>query len=119
MRVKIILPIVTPSLNELLRMHFRERKRLKRDYGWQLIASGVNDSQYRVNGIKQRRRVEIKSFRSRLLDQDNFIGGLKPFIDALVEMDLLLDDGTAYLQLEAEQEIAQEQKTEIIIEDMS
>lgn len=118
MRIKIILPLVTPSLNELLRIHFRKRKRLKQDYEWQLIASGANDSQYKVNGIKKR-RVEIRSFRSRLLDQDNFIGGLKPLLDSLVEMDLLLDDGPEYLSLKAEQENSRDQRTEIIIEDMS
>ena len=91
---------------------------MKQDYGWQLIAVGAHDPQYKVNGIKKR-RVEIKSFRSRLLDQDNLIGGLKPLIDSLVEMDLLLDDGPEYLLLRAEQENSRDQRTEIIIEDMT
>jgi hypothetical protein len=119
MRLEVSLPIRTLSLNKLLRTHFRKRLRLKQAYQWELIAAGLNDPQYQVNGAKKR-RLKVKSFRVRPLDFDNFIGGLKPFADALKEMSLIYDDGPEYLELEVEQEKVgrlKDQRTELILED--
>lgn len=120
MKLTINLPIITPSLNKLLRMHYRERKLMKKDFAWELLIAGAQEPEYKVNGAKKR-RVEIKSFRVRLLDVDNFIGGLKILLDALDELDLIHDDDPEFLILKAEQFKVKkiDQGTEITIEDMT
>jgi Holliday junction resolvase RusA-like endonuclease len=118
MRLKVSLPTTTPSLNKLLRTHYRERKRMKKGFEWELLVVGACEPQYKVNGMKKR-YVHIKSFRARLLDQDNFVGGLKVFLDALTELELIHDDSPEYLELRAEQIKAGkvDQRLEITIED--
>jgi hypothetical protein len=118
MRLEVSLPVTTPSLNTLFRTHWNKRKQLKQSFKWELLIAGACESQYKINGAKKR-RVAIKAFRSRLLDQDNFIGGLKPLLDGLIELELLHDDGPDYLELRAEQLKTgkADQRLEIIIED--
>jgi hypothetical protein len=119
MRLTVSLPTTTLSLNKLLRIHYRERKRIKKGFEWELLVAGACESQYKINGAKKR-RVEIKAFRARLLDQDNFYGGLKPLLDGLIELELLHDDGPEFLELKAEQIKANKinQRVELIIEDL-
>jgi hypothetical protein len=119
MRLTVNLPVTTPSLNKLLRAHYRERKRMKKGFEWEFLVAGACEPQYKINGMKKR-RVEIRAFWSRLLDQDNFIGGLKPLLDGLIELELLHDDSPEYLELKAEQIKASkvDQRLEIIIEDL-
>ena len=92
---------------------------MKKGFEWELLVAGACESQYKINGMKKR-RVEVKAFRSKLLDQDNFYGGLKILLDALVELDLLHDDGPEFLELKAEQIKVNriDQKLEITIEDL-
>jgi hypothetical protein len=120
MKLTFSLPVTTPSLNQLLRTHWSKRKQLKQGFKWEALVAGACESQYKVNGMK-RRRILIRAFRARLLDQDNFIGGLKPLLDGLIELELLHDDGPEYLELRAEQLKAEkvDQRLEIIIEDIA
>jgi len=120
MRLTVSLPVVTPSLNTLLRSHWHKRKQLKQGFKWELLVAGACEPQYKINGMK-RRRVLIKAFRARLFDRDNFIGGLKPLLDGLIELELLHDDGPEFLDLKAEQLKARriDQRLEIIVEDIA
>ena len=120
MKLTVSLPIATPSLNTLLRAHWNKRKQLKQAFKWELLVAGACEDKYKVNGAKNR-RVAIKAFRARLLDQDNFIGGLKPLLDGLIELELIHDDGPEYLDLKAEQIKARriDQRLEIIVEDIA
>jgi hypothetical protein len=120
MRLTVSLPVTTPSLNKLLRTHYRERKRMKKGFEWEFLVAGACESQYRIDGAKKR-RIELKAFRARLLDQDNFIGGLKPFLDGLIELELIHDDSPEYLEFRAEQIKAGkvDQRLEITIEDVA
>ena len=114
---KITLPIVTMSNNELIRMHFRTRMKMKETYMWELIAVGANDPKYKVE-FGERRRVTIISYRKQLCDADNFTGGLKLLIDSLLELDLICDDSPKYMELVALQEIKKPYQTEITIESL-
>jgi Holliday junction resolvase RusA-like endonuclease len=100
--VKIILPFVTPSVNKLLRMHYFARKREQDKYKKWLAAAGAVDR--RFNAEKEKRHVEIHSFRKRRIDLDNLIGGMKLLIDALCDVGLLWDDSPRYLDLTVIQE---------------
>jgi hypothetical protein len=113
--LKIILPIVTPSGNRFIRMHYREKHKLLGVCNDWLTAAGARDPKFRAeeNG---RRRVEIRSFRQNILDYDNLVAGCKPLIDALQHHRLIWDDRPEFLDLEISQEIDRRYKrTEIII----
>lgn len=98
--IKLILTQLTPSNNKLLRMHYRKRKRLKESYMWELLAV-MNENNITSDVVAgDRRRLTIISYRKKLLDQDNFIGGLKLLIDSLVDVHLLYDDSLEYLDLQ-------------------
>lgn len=114
---KIILPLVTMSNNELIRMHWRTRKAMKLTYMWELVAVGANDPKYKAE-FGERRRLTIISYRKQLCDPDNFMGGLKILIDSLQEMDLICDDSDKYLELIALQEVKKPYQTEITIESL-
>ena len=120
MRLTLGFPITTPSLNTLLRSHWDKRKQLKQGFKWEILVAGGCEDKYKINGAKKR-RVEIKAFRSKLLDQDNFIGGLKPLLDGLIELELIHDDGPEFLDLRAEQikSAKANQRLEIIIEEVA
>lgn len=112
---KIILPIVTPSNNELLEMHWAALGRLKKSYMWELIAVGANDEKYKVKG-KERREVRFMSFRRNTLDYGNLAGGFKKLEDALVEMKLIFDDSPKYADITYFQKIdRKDPHTEILI----
>lgn len=116
-KIKIELPgVVTPSLNKLLRMHFRNRMRLKRDYEWLLIAAEANEEKYKA-GWGERRRVSVTSYRKSLLDFDNLVGSFKILIDALQSQELIFLDEPKFLDLTVSQELdPKNTRTEIVIE---
>ena len=66
---------------------------------------------------KVKKILVIKRYGSRIYDQDNFIGGLKPLIDAMKEKGIVYDDTEKWLQLKAEQVKCRrnEEKVEIFI----
>lgn len=115
--VKIILPLVTMTNNELIRMHFRTRMKMKESYMWQLTAIGANDPKYKAE-FGERRRITVISYRKRLCDADNFYGGLKLLIDSLLEIDLICDDSPKYMELVALQEVKKPYQTEVEIESL-
>lgn len=116
-KILIELPgVVTPSLNKLLRMHFRKRMALKKEYEWLLIAAGANELKYKA-GWCERRRVSVTSYRKALLDFDNLVGSFKIMIDALQSQELIFLDEPKYLDLTVSQELDPKNiRTEILIE---
>ena len=112
---KIILPLVTMTNNELIGLHWATRRKMKTAYMWELTAVGANDPKYKAE-MGERRRITIFSYRKQLCDPDNFFGGLKILIDAMVEMDLLCDDSPKYMELIAFQDAKKPYRTEVLIE---
>lgn len=116
--IKLVLEQITPSNNKLLRMHYRERRRLKESYMWELLVA-MNENNVTPDEVVagDRKKLMIISYRKKLLDPDNFIGGLKLLIDGLVDMRLIHDDSPEYLELqEAGQKIdLKNPRTEIYI----
>ena len=110
----IVLPLVTPSNNRLLRMHYFARKKQKETCLKWLIAAGAKD--LRFQALEEKRVVEIHSFRKRRLDPDNLIGGMKLLIDSLCDVGLIWDDSPKYLDLTVIQETERKNpRTEIKI----
>jgi len=118
-RTKIVIKSLTPSLNKLLVMNRWKRAELKDDLAWEVYAElQEQNPDYKVITAPQKKRLNIVSYRKSFLDKDNFIGGLKPLIDAIKELKLIYDDSPIFLNLQAEQKIEKKrnkQRTEITI----
>lgn len=110
---KILIPRVTISNNNLIRMHYRARMNIRDTWKDEVaVACGHVPSV----STYEKRKVRIFSYRHRRLDKDNFNGGLKPLIDALRHNKLIYDDNPRYFEYEAEQRIDREDlRTEIFI----
>lgn len=114
--MKLELPL-TPTLNALLRMHWRKRGRLKRDYAWDLR------SQLPPNfGPLSFPRVQVTRVACGVEpDGDNLAGGQKLVLDALTIAGVIEDDGPASIQLLptkwARANTAAEQKTIIALDE--
>ena len=102
---------VTPSLNDLLGLHFAELTRLKRD--WRMRALLAFD-RYEIPPAEEGevRGLRIVSMRRRLLDGDNLVGGAKLLIDGMKAARFIFDDSPAVLQLNVVQYRAQSKKDE-------
>lgn len=112
--LKIVLPLLTPSLNEYLKLHYIARWKLGQQYQWGLIAVEANDEKFKVKW-RERRKVIVISYRKKILDYDNFVGGAKCLIDSLEEMKLIFLDNPTYLKSEYRQVKGGPERTEIII----
>ena len=93
---KIIIPVVPKSLNQLLRSHWSYKGKLKREYQL-LVVNQMRLNKIRKTEIGEAWNVTIYSYRTKLLDMDNLVGGCKPILDALSMESFIWDDSDAYL----------------------
>lgn len=113
--VKLVIPRLTPSLNKLLQMHWRERHKLLLSWNWEVMAA-MRRVYEEITFDHPKRKVKIVSYRKRICDTDNYIGGLKPLVDSLISNHLLVDDSDKFMVLDASQERdLKNQRTEVII----
>lgn len=111
----IITVTATPSLNKLhgnrWQMFNWKKKYLKELAGYE----------YMIGVAKGKRMVTVTRHGSRKLDMDNLWGSMKPCIDALKELKLIIDDSEKYLVIEIEpQQIVKrgEELTSLVISDL-
>ncbi|MFA5168939.1 MAG: hypothetical protein WC530_10475 [Candidatus Omnitrophota bacterium] len=94
----LVLPVIMPSLNKQLRMHWKARGRLKKNISWHLYSvMGREEIAHRDRLAHVTIRVfsnapKVSGGRARRLDTDNLIGGQKPLVDAMKNLGLLKDD---------------------------
>jgi len=114
--LKLIIPRVTPSLNEWQRKHWRSRKKINETWQWEIFIAYMQKERSEQGQAINKKEITVISCRKQLCDPDNFIGGLKPLIDALKNNKLIVDDSPEWIELEAFQEIdIKNPRTEIII----
>ena len=116
----LIMPRLTPSLNKLIRMHWRERQKLQQTWDWEVKAA-MRETYQEITFDQPKRKVRVISYRKRISDEDNFIGGLKPLIDSLVSNHLLVDDSNKFMILEprpSQERDLKNQRTEVIIKEV-
>lgn len=106
MTALITIPYPTPSNNELMRMHYHRRRRLRSE----LVA--IASAGRRAAGILralsgERRRVTITRFGVRTLDRDNLYGGAKLLVDALCDAGAIWDDDDEHLDLVVTQQLTE------------
>ena len=100
--IRVVLPIVPPSANELkrhtgIRVAAAIRKATKKWLGDALLKATAGTPG--LNRVTGKRRVQIVCYRGRELDADNTSAGCKPITDELVEAGLLQDDGPKWCDL--------------------
>ena len=115
--VNLHLPMITPSRNVMDRTHFQARKRSKHDIGWLIKIAGGYDEKWKAR-FREMRSMRITSYRRRLIDHDNLVGGFKDLIDALEESGLIFTDGPKYLihKLPAQIQVATEKEERTLVQ---
>jgi Holliday junction resolvase RusA-like endonuclease len=99
-----IIPITIKSRNVLDKLHWAKKSMLKKEYAL-LIRN-----QMRLNAIYEiatdrKYTVEIVSYRKKLLDWDNLVGGCKQLIDAMIDENFIWDDSPKYVDLKIRQKL--------------
>ena len=88
-----IIVTATPSLNGI--KNGWNRWRIKNKYVKQL-----EGYQYQIGVCVNKRHVTLQRYGSRVLDLDNYYGGVKPLLDAMKKVGLIKDDREEWLTLE-------------------
>jgi Holliday junction resolvase RusA-like endonuclease len=113
---KLTIPRIPCSPNALLGKHWSAKRKEKED--WQLqIFVAIND----MLGIakikaKGKMRVTITLYNARQYDRDNCWGSVKPILDAMVALGLLVDDRAEFCELEVRQEKSSRKDKRTVIE---
>ena len=121
--MKLTLQSIPPSANQIMRMHWGQRKRLRSQLQWELTAvladMGRKLPPLLYGKTAPRRCVIITTYRPRRLDPDNAYGGCKVLLDAMRDIGLIRNDSPKWLELVVEQKIEKcDCRTEILIEDL-
>lgn len=114
-----IAPLRPMSQNELKGMNPHEYKRIRASY--EKICSMLKLADGIPNAGRKRRVVFtrlIGGTRRRRYDKANFIGGLKPFVDAMVKARLLVDDTEQYFEDHYKQRHGDEDNLHVRIEEL-
>jgi hypothetical protein len=106
--IRVMLPSITPTLNEILRLHWRKRQAYQRQQAWILRAA---IGRQRPASPFARAHVRIERRSTGTADHDGFIGGLKLLIDCLLPaskqhpcgLGIIADDNPAVMTLDAVQ----------------
>lgn len=97
------LPVPTPSLNTVIRAHWRTRAADLMAFRM-LLRIAIRDLPRDISKPSGRRALSIVRVSPRQLDRDNCYGGCKGLLDAMVREGLLIDDNDAHLDLHVSQE---------------
>lgn len=107
----------TPSLNEVNKMHWSQRNRLRGEWQWLVKAAVLND---RVTVVThEKAKITIERYGPRRLDHDNLVGGAKQLMDSLVREGFVVDDSPKHLLPEYRQHIDKIPRTLVHIERLS
>ena len=94
------IPVTTPSLNEIIRQCNWKRSQERQRLGFEILVAnrevGIG-AEIPVALDYEVRAIGIRQYRERLLDRDNFVGGLKPLIDALRDNRMIFNDDPDHL----------------------
>lgn len=92
------IPEASPSMNEHKWKHWSQHLKLRRHWSM-LVMVAKNQSGIGNPDPYENSTVTITREGYRMLDADNFVGGLKSLIDSLREQRLIKDDDPAHMTL--------------------
>lgn len=98
--LRIVLPLPTPSANEWSGKHWSKRYKLKANWS-KAIAAVVRVAEHRT--MTPMRVTIERHMAGPGLDPDNLVAGVKPILDAMVTLGLLVDDSARWLELHVSQ----------------
>ena len=101
------------SRNILDRQHWAVKRKSKQI--WALFVR----NQMKLNKIEKAKagekfKLTIVSYRKKLLDYDNLVGGVKGLLDACIDEELIWEDSPKYLDLVVEQYTSKKYETIIL-----
>ena len=96
-QITITISTPPPSLNVLLRMHYRERVKLKRRIRLEVFAQLAYNRLLGISPFPHPVKITGVRYGKQPLDYDNLIGSLKPVIDALRWNKVIKDDSPIYV----------------------
>jgi Holliday junction resolvase RusA-like endonuclease len=113
--IELNIPEATPSLNVFNGRHWSHYRKHRKH--WSTLVM-VAKSQAGIHGrpAYPRSRVNVERYGARILDCDNYHGGLKALIDGLKDNGLIADDSHQHVELKATQHRSGERKTIVRIE---
>jgi Holliday junction resolvase RusA-like endonuclease len=119
--MKLLLSSIPPSANEVMRMHWAQRKRLRSRLQWELAAAladiGMKLPPLLYGKMAPKRRVTVTVYRPRRLDPDN--AQPKILLDAMRDIGLIRNDSPRWLELVVNQHVEKcDCRTEIEVEDI-
>lgn len=115
--LKLTIPVVPPSPNKLMRMHYIDRYKLMNMWEW-LVKLELCNANLTISRASTKKKISIVQFRKRLLDPDNLYGSCKPVLDALTKNFIIVDDSDNWIILEVRQTVDTKNiRTEILISD--
>jgi hypothetical protein len=105
-RVTFTLPVVTPTVNDIRKMHFGTYKKLRESFAW-MVRGALNKEGYFPQHPMPRAIVTIERHSCGEPDTDNAVGGVKVLCDCLVQpsarhpnvLGVVVDDHPAFLTL--------------------
>ena len=109
------IPQKVESRNVLDRKHWAVKRRNKQIWAV-FIRNQMRLKKIGECEIGEKFKLTIISYRKKLLDYDNLVGGVKQLLDACSEEKLIWDDAPKYLDLKVEQHIGKKYETIIIRE---
>ena len=114
MSIALTIPGRLPSLNEMLRMHWAQRIRIKDNMAWVLATSG------QPHPSSLHCRVKLTVYHpTRRFDEDNLHGACKPILDAMREAGYIYRDSPKWLELEIKQALDHKNpRVEIEVEEL-
>ena len=107
------IPQKVESRNVLDRKHWAVKRRNKQIWAV-FVRNQMRLKKIRECEICEKFELTIISYRKKLLDYDNLVGGVKQLLDACSEEKLIWDDAPKYLNLKVEQHIGKKYETIII-----
>ncbi len=98
-RVELRIPLPSPSLNKYAFAHWRVQYMDKQAWFSHLLVASRKAKATKATG---KRSVTVRRYGRRSLDVDNGYGGLKPILDGMRKLGLILDDDAKSLELRFE-----------------
>lgn len=98
-------PDVPPSLNVLLNMNWRAKRKLSKAWAWVVVTMPFAERQRLLEAAKEKSRVKmlITLHNARQYDRDNAFGACKVIVDAAKNAGLIYDDRSEFLDLDVQQ----------------
>ena len=106
--MKITVPMVPPSGNQMRRQYRHPFAYLKLRDSWQRTIWALAKRQ---PAMEVKAAVKLHVEHGRLYDEDNLIAGCKPILDSLKRLSLIRDDSPEFLELTVTQEKSRERQT--------